>query len=147
MVVQCNRFARSPSQYASAMTVTCPAPIWHSSSSIIVIIATTQQQYHSSIDAAVLMAASPPSLSRVYDLLQELRQGIRRVEVLEVVGTRRDGDDNVWTTNDIEVKSPYCIFCDGLLRRAVLAGSRTRCTLDVSSASLYRHSVRRQDKH
>lgn len=48
------------------------------------------------------MAGSTPSLLRVHDLLRDLRQGIRRIEVVEG-GTRRDDKDDSWTPSAVEV--------------------------------------------
>lgn len=50
------------------------------------------------------MAVSTPSISRVHEILGELRQGIRRIELVEP-GAR--ADDDAWTTRAIEV--PYSI--------------------------------------
>lgn len=49
------------------------------------------------------MGGSSPSLSLAHSLLQEIRQGIRRVEVGTSSGTR--GNDSSWTTDALEVST------------------------------------------
>ena len=49
------------------------------------------------------MGGSPPSLSLAHDLLRELRQGTRRIEVVNSSG-RRINDDS-WTKDAIEVRT------------------------------------------
>lgn len=49
-----------------------------------------------------IMAGINPSLGRAHELLQELRLGIRRIEVVEPGS--RDENDHPWTRNAIEVQ-------------------------------------------
>lgn len=52
------------------------------------------------------MENNPPSLLRAHDLLREIRQAIRKVEVAVVPSnptTKGSEDSVVWTTSSIEV--------------------------------------------